>query len=104
MNRDEGQYFLSHAFDEILMKKKHSDDLRQQLIAKTYTVSCFTWIRIWETFVYQRMMYLLNIVENQHTKAKQYKVLCFTATSTINVPKPRNITLHSTSMYRSRTV
>ena len=23
MNRDEGQYFLSHVFDEILMKKKH---------------------------------------------------------------------------------
>ena len=23
MNRDEGQYFLSQAFDEILMKKKH---------------------------------------------------------------------------------
>ena len=77
MNRDEGQYFLSHAFDEILMKKKQLADqlatlkssntiakrqstsvssqwwLRQQLIAETYTVSCFTWIRIWETFVYQ---------------------------------------------------
>ena len=24
MNRDEGQYFLSHVFDEILMKKKHT--------------------------------------------------------------------------------
>ena len=79
MNRDEGQYFLSHTSDEILMKKKHpiggSIDntesgntvtrrqstsvssqwwLRQQLIAETYTVSCFTWIRFWETIVYQR--------------------------------------------------
>ena len=66
MNRDEGQYFLSHVFDEILMKKKHPIGrstgntesgntvarrqstsvssqwwLRQQLIAETYTVSCF---------------------------------------------------------------
>ena len=62
MNRDEGQYFLPHIFDEIWIKKHRFDKstgntkniarrqstvssqwwLRQQLIAETYTVSaCF---------------------------------------------------------------
>ena len=59
MNRDEGQYFLPHTFDEILIKKHQIDKstgntknmarrqssvssewwLRQQLIAETYTIS-----------------------------------------------------------------
>ena len=90
MNRDEGQYFLSHVFDEILMKKTHPIGrstgntesgntvarrqstsvssqwwLRQQLIAETYTVSCFTWIRIWETFVYHIILtILMNLFNN----------------------------------------
>ena len=61
MNRDEGQYFLPHIFDEILIKKHQIDKstgntkniarrqssdssqwwLRQQLIAETYTVSAY---------------------------------------------------------------
>ena len=93
MNRDEGQYFLSHASDEILMKKKHPIGrsngntesgntitrrqstsvssqwwLRQQLIAETYTVSCFTWIRFWETFVSHIILtILMNLFNDTST-------------------------------------
>ena len=80
MNRDEGQYFLSHAFDEekhpigrstgntesgntVARRQSTSVSsqwwLRQQLIAETYTVSCFTWIRILETFVYHIILTIL---------------------------------------------
>ena len=61
MNRDEGQYFLPHIFDEILLRKHQIGKstgntkniarrqstvssqwwLRQQLIAETYTVSAY---------------------------------------------------------------
>ena len=61
MNRDEGQYFLPHIFDEILIGKHQIGKstgitkniarrqstvssqwwLRQQLIAETYTVSAY---------------------------------------------------------------
>ena len=61
MNRDEGQYFLPHIFDEILIKKHPTDKstentknitrrqssvssqwwLNQQLIAETYTVRAY---------------------------------------------------------------
>ena len=40
MNRDEGQYILSHDFDEILMKKKNIQLADQLTTLKTSPENC----------------------------------------------------------------